>query len=163
MWTLSRVARCPPLPGLVCFPDFRGFYSTGASNMLIEFGWHFLCHLQRSQVHPPSSTKGSSLSQIGLSDYSVHRRNFHYNIRLLKYWMAASLFWCLFLSTVLCLTPDLLFSRLDLIENLPPTESFPLKKDGAANYIMMVVFHLGFLLPQTALAHLDGAEAPLDH
>lgn len=38
-----------------------------------------------------------------------------------------------------------------------------LKKVGAANYIMMVVFHLGFLLPQTVLAHLDGAEASLDH
>lgn len=37
------------------------------------------------------------------------------------------------------------------------------KRKTLTNYIMMVVFHLGSLLPRPVLAHLDGAETSLDH
>lgn len=101
-----------------------GFYSTRASNPLIVFGWHF----QSSHIHRASFTKRSSFYQIGMSDYSINQRNFHYNIRLLNYWIAASLFWCLFMSTVLiaavcdttCFFLSWILSKICLPQNIPP-------------------------------------------
>lgn len=37
------------------------------------------------------------------------------------------------------------------------------ERKTVANYIMMVVFHLGFVLRRPVPAHLDGAETLLDH